>query len=136
MLSALFGLFFFFNLIYFLFRHYTFNSQATLSAVEVGSSILEITPPLKTSEDLEIFDPLSVIPPRTVLPWDPVTKPMYSVNLTVSALILVFYLSINFDDFSCHVFSFNNKKKKILSKVHRFLVIVNILLNKFLVLLG
>ncbi|XP_063610154.1 nuclear pore membrane glycoprotein 210-like [Penaeus indicus] len=56
--------------------------QATLSAVEVGSSILEITPPLKTSEDLEIFDPLSVIPPRTVLPWDPVTKPMYSVNLT------------------------------------------------------
>lgn len=95
---------------YFLFRHYTFNSQATLSAVEVGSSILEITPPLKTSEDLEIFDPLSVIPPRTVLPWDPVTKPMYSVNLTVSALIFLFYSLLIVMNLVATFFSAYNKK--------------------------
>lgn len=60
--------------------------QATLSAVEVGDRILEISPSLTTSRELEIFDPITVIPPRTVLPWDPLTKPIYSLNLTVSCL--------------------------------------------------
>ncbi|XP_071543821.1 nuclear pore membrane glycoprotein 210 [Panulirus ornatus] len=57
--------------------------QATLSAVEVAGTILEITPPLKASQDLEIFEPIVVIPPRTVFPWDPLTEPTYSLNLTV-----------------------------------------------------
>nr|XP_045612932.1 nuclear pore membrane glycoprotein 210-like isoform X2 [Procambarus clarkii] len=56
--------------------------HATLSAVQVGKTILEITPPLKTSQDINIFDPITVIPPRTVLPWDPITKPLYALNLT------------------------------------------------------
>ncbi|XP_042211678.1 nuclear pore membrane glycoprotein 210-like isoform X2 [Homarus americanus] len=57
--------------------------QATLTAIEVGDTILEITPPLKASQEISIFDPIAVIPQRTVLPWDPVTKPVYSLNLTV-----------------------------------------------------
>lgn len=60
-----------------------FDSQASLSAVEVDGAIVEISPPLKASQELEIFKPIAVIPPRTVLPWDPLTKPIYSLNLTV-----------------------------------------------------
>ncbi|XP_068200875.1 nuclear pore membrane glycoprotein 210 [Palaemon carinicauda] len=56
--------------------------QATLSSIELEDRIFELTPPLQATQDLEIFDPLSVIPPITVLPWDPITKPVYNVTLT------------------------------------------------------
>ncbi|XP_045135135.1 nuclear pore membrane glycoprotein 210-like [Portunus trituberculatus] len=55
---------------------------AVLSAVEVGDEVMEISPPLRASQDIEIFEPVVVMPPLTVLPWDPVTRPLYSVNLT------------------------------------------------------
>ncbi|KAK4314544.1 hypothetical protein Pmani_014165 [Petrolisthes manimaculis] len=57
-------------------------AKATLSAVQIGDSLLEITPPLHTTLDLTIYPPLRVQPPITVLPWDPVTTPTYTVNLT------------------------------------------------------
>ncbi|XP_069952997.1 nuclear pore membrane glycoprotein 210, partial [Cherax quadricarinatus] len=56
--------------------------QAVLLAIQVDDKILEITPALKTSQEIEIFDPVKVIPPLTILPWDPITKPVYSFNLT------------------------------------------------------
>ncbi|KAK7071464.1 hypothetical protein SK128_003831, partial [Halocaridina rubra] len=57
--------------------------QATLSAIQLPEHVLELSPPLRASQELEIFEPLTVIPSLTVLPWDPVTKPSYSINLTV-----------------------------------------------------
>lgn len=56
--------------------------HATLSAIKVGERILELSPPLRAVQDLDIYDPLQVVPPLTVLPWDPITTPTYMVNLT------------------------------------------------------
>ncbi|CAL4097838.1 unnamed protein product [Meganyctiphanes norvegica] len=56
--------------------------HATLSAIKVGVDILELSPPLRAVQDLDIYDPLQVLPPLTVLPWDPITTPTYLVNLT------------------------------------------------------
>lgn len=70
-------------------------SQAVLSAVEVGDEVMEISPPLTAFQDIEIFEPVVVVPPLTVLPWDPITHPLYSVNLTVCrGNLLVALLSV------------------------------------------
>ncbi|XP_064117078.1 nuclear pore membrane glycoprotein 210-like [Macrobrachium nipponense] len=56
--------------------------QATLSSIQLEDRIFELNPPLQAAQDLEIFDPLMVVPPLTILPWDPITKPVYNVTLT------------------------------------------------------
>ncbi|XP_076028770.1 nucleoporin 210 isoform X2 [Oratosquilla oratoria] len=59
----------------------TTKVTATLNAVEAGGQVLEISPPLKASHKMEIYDKLEVIPPLTILPWDPILQPLYIVDL-------------------------------------------------------
>ncbi|KAB7497685.1 Nuclear pore membrane glycoprotein, partial [Armadillidium nasatum] len=55
---------------------------AKLSAIEVNGNFMDISPPLKASLALDIYDSIRVLPSVILLPWDPITKPNYSFNLT------------------------------------------------------
>ncbi|RXG59998.1 Nuclear pore membrane glycoprotein, partial [Armadillidium vulgare] len=57
--------------------------SAKLSAIEVNGAFMDISPPLKASLALDIYDSIRVLPSVILLPWDPITKPNYSFNLTV-----------------------------------------------------
>lgn len=59
--------------------------KATLRFLKLtDGSELELSPALKASADLEVFERISVIPPRRILAWDPVTQPRHEIKYTAT----------------------------------------------------
>ena len=55
-------------------------AATTLTATLVGTKACSLGTPLTASAVLEIHPALSLEPPLTILPWDPVTSTVYSVK--------------------------------------------------------
>jgi hypothetical protein len=56
-----------------------------LACLQDGT-VYQLRPVVEGSQEVEIYDPVSVLPKLVVLPWDPLAKSIYNYQLKVSLL--------------------------------------------------
>ena len=57
---------------------------ALLGVTDSSGSLLPLASPLRAAAEMDIFEKISLEPKLSVFPWDPSTRPTYSVKYTVA----------------------------------------------------